>query len=96
MDAEARLGGQVVDPVDAGEEAVLLARRVAQPAQHREDLLGVDDQARLAVLVVGAEDAARVGVAQLAGDQLEAGRVRHQAEASPVPAVSRTPARARA
>ena len=72
MDAEARLGRQVVDPVDAGEEAVLLARRVAQPGEHREDLLGVDDQAGLAVLVVGAEHRARVRVADLAGDQLEA------------------------
>ena len=58
--------------MEAGQEPVLLARGVAQPAQDGEDLVGVDDQAGLAVLVVGAEDAARVGVAQLAGDQLEA------------------------
>ena len=78
MDAEARLGRQVVDAVDAGEEAVLLPRRVAEPGEDGEDLLGVDDQAGAAVLVVGAEDRSRVRVAQLRGDQLEPGRVRHQ------------------
>ena len=78
MDAEARARRQVVDAVHAGEEAVLLARRVAQPGEHREDLLGVDDQAGLAVLVVGGENRVRMGVAKLARDQLESDRVRHQ------------------
>ena len=50
VDAESRLAGQVVGGVEAGQERVLLARRVAQPAEHVEDALGVDDQGRLVVL----------------------------------------------
>ena len=72
MDAESRLGGEVVGARGGCEEAVLLAGRVAQPAEHGEDLLGVDDQAGLAAVVVGLEDGARVGVVQLLGDQLQA------------------------
>src|SRR5207247_10925120 len=74
-DTEPRLGRQVVDPVEAGEEAVLLPGSVAEPAQGVEDRVGVDDQARLAVLVVGAEDRSLTDRIELLGDQLEAGRV---------------------
>src|SRR4051812_40502995 len=54
VDAEAGLRGQVVGGVEAGEEAVLLSRRVAQPAEHSEDLLGIDEQGRLLVVEAGA------------------------------------------
>jgi hypothetical protein len=77
VDAEPRLGRQVVDAVDAGEERVLLPRRVAQPGEHVEDLLGVGDQARLSVLVVGTGDRVRVRLAQLARNELETRSVRH-------------------
>ena len=77
MDAEARLGGQVVDAVDAREEGVLLAGRVAKPREHLADLRGIADQAGLAVLVVGAGDGVRMRLVQVGADELEAGCVRH-------------------
>ena len=64
MDAEAGFGRQVVGGVKAGEEGVALAGRVAQPAQHGEDLLGVDDQRRLVAVEAGVEDGAGVVAAR--------------------------------
>jgi len=78
VDAEARLGREVVHAVDAREEPVLLPRRVAQPTEHVQDPLRVDDQAALAVLVIGAEDRSLGRPVQLLRDQLEPGRVGHQ------------------
>src|SRR5204863_581374 len=77
MDPEPRRGRKVVDPVHAGEEAILLARRVAEPAQHVDDRLAVDDEARLTVLVVGPEDGPGPDAVELLGDELEARSVRH-------------------
>src|SRR5204863_5520998 len=78
-----RLGGEVVDAVQARQEPVLLARRVPQPAQDVEDPLGVRDQAGLAALVVGAQHRSLRGVVQLLGDQLETRSVRHQWRSPP-------------
>ena len=78
MDAKARSRRQVVDAVEARHEAVLLAGRVAKPAQHVDDRVAVDDEARLLALVVGAEHRPRADAVELLGDQLEARGVRHQ------------------
>jgi hypothetical protein len=75
--AEPRLGREIVDAVHAREKAVLLARGVAQPAQHVEDGGRIDDEARLVVLVVGAEHGSRAGVSDLLRDQLESWGVGH-------------------
>jgi hypothetical protein len=63
--------------VQAGEEAVLLAGRVAQPAQHLKHLPGVDDQHRLPVLEAGRRHGPRVLLRDFSADQLQARRVRH-------------------
>src|SRR6476659_5530703 len=87
VDAEARLGWQVVRCVQAGEEAVALARRVAQPGEHGEDLRRVDDQRRLAAVEAGVEHRAGVVLLDLPPDQLQSGGVRHGS----APALPRTP-----
>jgi hypothetical protein len=71
VDAESRLAGQVVGGVQAREEAVLLARGVAQPAEDVEDVLRVDDERRLVVLAGRAENRAREVRVELLRDQLE-------------------------
>jgi hypothetical protein len=53
VDGEARLGRKVIGGVQAGEEAVALAWGVVQPAQHGEDLGGVDYQCRLTSVEAG-------------------------------------------
>src|ERR1700709_254089 len=71
VDGEARVGGEVVDAVQAGEEAVAVAGLLAQPAQHLEDLLGVGDQRRLATVEGGGEDGAGVVTLDFPPDQLQ-------------------------
>ena len=79
VDAEARVGRQVVGGVDARAEVVGLAGLVAQPGEDREDLLGVDDQGGLLVVEAGVDDRAGVALVDLRADQLETGGVRHSA-----------------
>ena len=71
MDSEARGGRQVVGRVEAGEEAVVLAGGVAQPAEHGEDLGRVDDQRRLVAVEAGVEDCAGMVLLDLPADQLQ-------------------------
>ena len=70
MDAEAGLGRQVVHAVDAREERVLLAGRVAEPGEDLADLRRIADEARLAVLEVAAGDRVRVRLVQVGADEL--------------------------
>ena len=70
MDSEAGLSRQVVDGMEAGEEAVALARCVAQPLQHGEDLRRVDDQRGLAAVEAGVQHRTGVVSLDLAPDQL--------------------------
>jgi hypothetical protein len=79
VDGEAGLRRQVVGRMDAGEEGVLLSRRVAQPAEHGEDLAGVDHERAPLLNECGVQDGAGVGLVDLRPDQLEARSVRHRA-----------------
>src|SRR5919197_5988125 len=77
VDAETGLLWQVVAGVDACEEPVPLGRVVAEPAQDREELAGLDEKRRDSTVVKGLDDGAWMAVAKLVCDQLESGRVRH-------------------
>src|ERR1700741_602318 len=90
MDCEARRSWQVVGGVEAGEEGVFLARRVAEPGEDGEDLDGVDDQRWLTAVEAGVEHGARVILLDLPPDQLQSGGIRH-GSASVLPHTPRSP-----
>jgi hypothetical protein len=73
--AEARLLREVVDTVQRGEEGVALADDVFDRVA---DVGRLDHDGGLSAVVDGVEDRLRPQVAQLAGEQLEAGGVRHR------------------
>ena len=78
VDGEAGLGGEVVDAVDAGEEAELVTGRVLEVGEHLAHPLGVDEQRRLPVLVRGAGHGAVVARVDLLREQLQSGGVDHR------------------
>ena len=93
MDGESRLGRQVVDAVDAGEEAELVTRGVLEVAEHVADPFGIDQQRRLPVLVGGADDGAVVARVDLLREQLQSGGVDHRQTfaSSPMTSLRLTP-----
>src|SRR6185436_6152986 len=78
VDREARLSRKVVGRVQAGEEAVALARGVAQPAEHGEHVRGGDREACAPLLEATIEHCPGMVLLDLPPDQLESGSVRHR------------------
>jgi hypothetical protein len=75
LHSEARLLGVVIHSVYRREEA---EPALAQPPERRTHGGGVDDQRRAVAEVDRVEDALRVLVAELLGEQLQPGCVRHR------------------
>ncbi len=80
LDAEPRLLGEVVDPVDAHEVLIALG---PERFEHLADHLGHDVDRALVAEELGAEHGLGVRFAQLLGQQLCAGCVRHPGHLRP-------------